>query len=281
MVPRCRASVLVCLFLFIVLAASSVGARGSRDAAALADEAIQLPARPLPDGAAIQIDGKVIDEAWLAVEPYSTFTQTDPIEGEPASERTEVRVLFDRVNLYIGVICFDSEPGKIVVSQSRRDADLTETDAIIIVVDTFNDNQNAFVFGTNPLGIEYDGQVSGEGQTSAVSSSTSGTSGSQRGTIGSLNLNWDGDWTVKSTISARGWETEILIPFKTLRYPTGTAKTWGFNVKRNIRRKNEQVFLAPVTRGFDIYRVSAAAFGPVPATRDRRPWAAGCDAPRR
>jgi len=73
--------------------------------------------------------------------------------------------------------------GQIVVSQSRRDADLTETDAIILVLDTFNDNQNAFVFGTNPLGIEYDGQVSGEGQASAVSSSLSGTSGSQRGTI--------------------------------------------------------------------------------------------------
>ena len=102
-------------------------------------EATQLAARYLPDGATLQIDGRVTDEAWLAVEPYTTFTQTDPIEGAPASERTEVRVLFDKANLYIGVICFDSEPGKIVVSQSRRDADLTETDAIIMVLDTFND----------------------------------------------------------------------------------------------------------------------------------------------
>jgi hypothetical protein len=241
-------------------AASPVWARGPREPAEQAVEAIQLTASRLTDGAApLQIDGKVTDEAWLAVEPYSTFTQTDPIEGEPATERTEVRVVFDRANLYIGVICFDSEPGKIVVSQSRRDADLTETDAIIIVLDTFNDNQNAFVFGTNPLGIEYDGQVSGEGQTSGVASSTSGTSGSQRGTIGSLNLNWDGDWRVKSSITERGWETEIAIPFKTLRYATGSNRTWGFNIKRNIRRKNEQVYMSSVGRGFDIYRVSSAA----------------------
>ena len=101
-----------------------------------------------------------------------------PIEGAPASERTEVRVLFDKSHLYIGVIAFDSEPSKIVVTQSRRDADITESDAIIVVLDTFNDNQNAFVFGTNPLGIEYDGQVAGEGQTSAISQNQSGTTGS-------------------------------------------------------------------------------------------------------
>src|SRR5437867_9811361 len=165
----------------IALFTVPVAAHRALDAGAEADP-VQVSAVRLPDGVAPPIlDGRVVDEAWLKVEPHSTFTQTDPIEGAPASERTEVRVLFDKANLYIGVICFDSEPGKIVVSQSRRDADLTETDAIIMVLDTFNDNQNAFVFATNPLGIEYDGQVSGEGQTSAVSSSPSGTSGSQRG----------------------------------------------------------------------------------------------------
>src|SRR4029079_16313576 len=116
-----------------------------------------------------------------------------------------------------------------MVNQSRRDADLTETDAIIFVLDTFNDNQNAFVFGTNPLGIEYDGQVSGEGRTSGTSQNQqSGTGGSQRGPIGSLNLSWDGEWSVKSSVTERGWEAEIAIPFKTLRYPTGSNKTWGF-----------------------------------------------------
>ncbi len=246
-----------CVLPFIVLTLSSVRAHGALEAGA---ELVQLAAVPVLDGVPPPtIDGKVVDEVWLKVEPYSTFTQTDPIEGAPASERTEVRVAFDKDNLYIGVICFDSEPDKIIVNQSRRDADLTETDAIILVLDTFNDNQNAFVFGTNPIGIEYDGQVSGEGQTSGISQSQSGTGGSQRGTIGSLNLNWDGDWRVKTSVTERGWEAEMAIPFKTLRYPTGINKTWGFNVKRNIRRKNEQVYLSPVQRGFDIYRVSSAA----------------------
>src|SRR5262245_4148188 len=215
----------------------------------------ELTAVRLSEGASAPVvDGRVNDEAWLTVTPYDSFTQTDPIEGAPATERTEVRVLFDKSHIYIGVICFDSEPSKIIVNQSQRDADLTETDGIILVLDTFNDNQNAFVFGTNPLGIEYDGQVSGEGQTSGNSQNQSGSRGSQRGTISSLNLNWDGDWKVKSAITDRGWETELAIPFKTLRYPTGEGRTWGFNVKRNIRRKNEQVYLSPVLRGFDVYR---------------------------
>jgi len=249
------ARAVVCVLL--VAAASPVSAGGQRPAV---PDAIQIAARPLADGAAAPVvDGRITDEAWLKVEPYTNFIQTDPIEGAPASERTEVRVVFDKSTLYIGVVAFDSEPGRIVVNQSRRDADITEEDAIIVVLDTFNDSQNAFVFGTNPLGIEYDGQVSGEGQTSGTAVFTSGTSGSQRGGISAFNPNWDGDWVVKSAVTSRGWETEIAIPFKTLRYQTGADRTWGFNVKRNIRRKNEQVFLSPVTRGFDIYRVSSAA----------------------
>ena len=111
------------------------------------------------------IDGRVNDQVWQSVAPYTTFTQQDPIEGAPASERTEVRVIVGKGNVYVGIIAFDSDPSKIIVSQSRRDASLTETDSVVMVFDTFNDNQNAFVFGTNPLGIEYDGQVAREGQT--------------------------------------------------------------------------------------------------------------------
>ena len=205
------------------------------------------------------IDGRVNDAVWQTVQPYATFTQQDPIEGAPASEKTEVRVLVGKGNLYISVIAFDSDPSKIIVSQARRDASLSETDSIVMVLDTFNDNQNAFVFGTNPLGIEYDGQVAREGQSSGVSVGGGGAAGTQRGGISAFNPNWDGDWSVKSQITDRGWETEMAIPLKTLRYQTGTDQTWGFNVMRNIRHKNEQVYLAPIPRGFDIYRVSLAA----------------------
>ena len=234
---------------------TSVAVSSSRAADVLQVAATRLTDQAVPPA----VDGRVNDEAWLNIAPYDNFTQQDPIEGAPASERTEVRVIFDKSNVYIGIICFDSEPGKIIVNQSRRDADLTETDAVIVVFDTFNDNQNAFVFGTNPLGIEYDGQVSGEGQTSGITQGQSGTSGSQRGTISAFNANWDGDWRVKASVTERGWEAEMAIPLKTLRYATGDNRTWGFNVKRNIRRKNEQVYLSPIQRGFDVYRVSSAA----------------------
>ena len=226
------------------------------------------------------IDGRVNEALWQTVQPYSTFTQQDPIEGAPASERTEVRVVVGHGNVYIGIIAFDSDPSKIIVSQSRRDGSLTETDSIVMVLDTFNDNQNAFVFGTNPLGIEYDGQVAREGQTSGVAFTGGGGAGTQRGGISAFNPNWDGDWTVQSQITDRGWETELAIPLKTLRYQTGTNQTWGFNVLRNIRHKNEQAYLAPIPRGYDIYRVSLAAKMSgldLPARRDIKliPYALG------
>jgi hypothetical protein len=226
------------------------------------------------------IDGRVNDAIWQSVQPYTSFTQQDPIEGAPASEKTEVRIIVGKGNVYVSVIAFDSDPSKIIVSQARRDASLNETDSVVMVFDTFNDNQNAFVFGTNPLGIEYDGQVAREGQSSGVSLGAGTAAGTQRGGISAFNPNWDGDWTVKSQITERGWETEMAIPLKTLRYQTGTNRTWGFNVVRNIRHKNEQVYLAPIPRGFDIYRVSLAAKMSgldLPARRDIKliPYALG------
>jgi len=217
-----------------------------------------LVADRLADGAAEPvIDGRVVEDVWRSAVAYTDFTQQDPSEGAPATERTEVRVLVGRGNLFISVICFDTDPSRIIASQSRRDATLTDVDSIIVALDTFNDSQNAFIFGTNALGIQYDGQVASEGQTSGVQSSAGASTG--RGGIGAFNANWDGDWDVKAQVTERGWEAEMIIPLQTLRYPTGVDRTWGFNVMRNIRHKNEQVYLAPIPRGFDIYRVSMAA----------------------
>jgi len=124
---------------------------------AAAQQVPQLTVGRLSDGQRPEIDGRVDENVWSLAEPFSTFTQQEPNEGEPATERTDLRFLVDRGTLYIGIVCHDSTPDAIVVSQSRRDADLTETDSIQILLDTFNDGQNAFVFGTNPFGIEYDG----------------------------------------------------------------------------------------------------------------------------
>jgi hypothetical protein len=208
------------------------------------------------------IDGRVDEPVWAHAQPFTEFVQQDPNEGEPATERTEIRFLLDRQNLYIAVVCFDSAPQNILVSQNRRDADLDDTDSIRILLDTFNDGQNAFIFGTNPFGIEYDGQVMAEGQT--------GQGGAARG---GLNVNWDADWTVRTQMTGRGWEAEFSIPLKTLRYNPGEDRTWGVNAQRNIRRKNEQSFLAPVPRGYNLQRVSVAGKLQglsLPARRDLR-----------
>ncbi len=202
--------------------------------------------RTAVDGGPV-IDGRVDEEVWATAELFAAFVQQEPNEGQPASERTEIRFLIDQRNLYIAVICFDSEPDNILVSQSRRDADLADTDSIRVLLDTFNDGQNAFVFGTNPFGIEYDGQVMAEGQT-----------GQGGGGAAGFNVNWDADWTVRTQMTQRGWEAEFAIPLKTLRYDPGEDRTWGVNAMRNIRRKNEQVFLSPVPRGYSLQRVSVA-----------------------
>jgi len=225
-----------------------------------------------------RIDGRVDEAVWAGAEPASGFVQQQPDEGQPSSERTEVRVLYDTRALYLGIVCFDSQPDRIVVTQGRRDADLANTDSVQIVLDTFDDDQNAFLFGTNPLGIEHDGQIAAEGHTGGVLGAAGaqtgfGAGGAQRGQLLGYNKNWDGDWTVRAQVTQRGWEAELLIPLKTLRYNGGTDRRWGINVMRTIRRKNEQAFLAPIPRAYNIYRVSLAGdlVGlDLPARRDLR-----------
>ena len=204
-------------------------------------------------------DGIVNDAAWQLIEPATDFVQQQPEEGVKATEKTEVRFGFDDKNLYIGVICFDSRPNDIVVTQNRRDGNLTESDSIQIVLDSFHDKHNGFIFGTSPAGIEYDAQVSKGGQGDANAGRPTGNAGSvQNPGAAALNLNWDAVWTVKSQITARGWESEMVIPFETLRYLPGKDKTWGLQIQRNLRRRNEQSFWSPVSRAFELTQLDAA-----------------------
>ena len=205
------------------------------------------------------IDGEVqTDEAWRTAAPVTEFWQTTPREGDPVSERTEVRVLYDDENLYFGVVCFDRSPEGIIVSDSRRDASLTETDSFQIILDTFRDRQNGFVFGTNPAAIEYDGQVSREGQGVGMFGGGGGGPRQRGGSGGGFNLNWDGSWRVETRVTEIGWSAEFAIPFQTLRYGSGEEQSWGINFQRNIRRRNENAFWAPVPRQFNLYRLSYA-----------------------
>ncbi len=198
--------------------------------------------------AAPTIDGDIVnDPAWASVTPATGFTQQQPIEGLPATQNTEVYMGFSETALYIGVIAYDDQPSRIVVADSRRDSDLEETDSFQVVIDGFQDRQNGFVFGTNPAGIQYDGQVVNEG-----------SGGGFGGGGGAFNLNWDAPWVVKSKIGDYGWSAEMEIPFSSLRYNGRGGRDWGINFQRNIRRNNEVVYWSPIERQFNLYRISEA-----------------------
>ncbi len=211
------------------------------------------------------IDGDVLnDPAYAGAVPVTGFVQSRPFEGEPASERTEVRIVYTADTLYFGVICYTEDASTIIAADSRRDSDLTETDSFQIVLDTYLDRQNGFVFGTNPAGVEYDGQVTSEGQGSGRFGGGGGGGGrpgntrQQGGSGGGFNLNWDGAWQVVTAVTDIGWTAEIAIPFTTLRYPLSDVQNWGMNFQRNIRARNEQAYWSPLPRQYNINRISLA-----------------------
>jgi hypothetical protein len=195
------------------------------------------------------LDGNVIDDdAWNVLEPATGFWQIQPYDGQPASQETEVFIGFSGDALYIGVLAHDDDPDGIVVSQSRRDADVDDTDAFLVVIDGMLDRQNGYVFATTPAGLQHDGQVVREG----VGGQTS------FGQAGGYNKNWDAPWDVVSQIHDGGWSAEFRIPFSTLRYASGEDQVWGINFQRNIRRNNEIAFWSPLDRNRDLFRVSEA-----------------------
>jgi hypothetical protein len=238
------------------------------------------------------LDGRLDEPTWQAAGVLSGFVQRVPFDGQPASEPTEVRVLSDESAIYVGVWLFDSDPSRIVDGESIRDANMDESDAVLLILDTFRDRRNGFVFGTNPSGIEYDGQVVNEGEGGGGGGAGPGGGGAggprqQGGAGGGFNRNWDGSWEVATSRDERGWYAEFRIPFSTLRY--GDAQEWGLNVERRIRRHNEESLWSPVARQFSLYRVSSAGAlqGLTPPTRrhatvtpyvlgsTNRDWAAG------
>ena len=214
--------------------------------------------RALPVDQAPVIDGDILgDPAWAAVEPLTGFRQSAPDEGQPASERTEVRVVFTEDTIYFGVVLFDDDPSGIIMTDSRRDSSMNNADSFQMVLDTFSDKQNGFVFGTTPAGQEYDGQVTDEGGGRSLFGGGGG-GGFSRGSGSGFNLNWDGAWQVQTAITDIGWSAEFAIPFRTIRYPARENQSWGVNFQRNIRRRNETSYWAALPRQYNLYRVSMA-----------------------
>jgi hypothetical protein len=212
----------------------------------LTQDAISTPtARAVRLGETPVIDGVVLaDSAWSQLQPIEDFTQQRPREGAPGTRKTSVYIGFSDSALYVGVVCYDEDPQAIIVTNKRRDANLNNTDSFRMVIDAFQSNQTGLVFGTNPTGLEYDGQVANEGAS--------------RFGPGGLDLNYDTTWTVEARIGEHGWSAEMEIPFTSLRYGDKDIQAWGFNFERTIRRDNEVVYWSPLSRQYGINRLSQA-----------------------
>ena len=191
----------------------------------------------------INLDGVLDEAAWVQAERGTAFVQREPFQGAPATEQTFVQVVYTKDTLYIGIRALDADPSGIIAKDMVRDGSgdgrwtgkLESDDSVIILLDTFHDRRNAFYFETNPLAARVDALITDEGRD--------------------RNFEWDGVWNTAVSRSEEGWSAELEIPFNTLRFNPAND-TWGMNVRRVIRRKNEEVYWAPIMRDADMYRVS-------------------------
>ncbi|MBI3940686.1 MAG: carbohydrate binding family 9 domain-containing protein [Acidobacteria bacterium] len=185
----------------------------------------------------IKVDGVLDETAWREAGAISDFVQQEPKVDEPATEKTEVRLILSGGALYVGVECFDSEAGKIIARERRRDNNLRDDDRFEIVLDTFHDHRNAFYFVTNPLGTRFDALITDEGVD--------------------VNREWDERWWVEARMTPRGWTLEFEIPLAILR-ASPEQDVWGINFQRFIRRKTEIAFWTGWNRDFSFVQVSQA-----------------------
>ncbi len=199
----------------------------------------ELRALPVRD---IHIDGSLDEAAWASVSPITEFIQSEPDEGLPATQRTEIRIAFDGTNLYIGAEMFDTDPAGIVPGGLERDSPgilFEEMDALGVTLDTYLDRRSSFIFFVNPAGGIKDGQGTDDGRY--------------------RDYGWDGVVDVKTTVHERGWTVEMAIPWRTLRFdPSLPDQRWGMNVMRRIRRRNEVSYWAPLDRRNRVFLMSQA-----------------------
>ena len=183
----------------------------------------------------VTLDGILQEPVWATADSIDDFRQREPLEGSSATERTVVRVAHDAAALYIAVRCDDSNMRGVRASQLHRDADLSSDDNVRLLIDSFDDRRSAFVFGTNPNGAMWDAQFSG---------------------VDDVNENWNGVWAVAVSRDSAGWTAEFRIPLLALRFHAGTNTEFGFNVRRFIRRKNEEDLWRSYGRAQGLYHLA-------------------------
>jgi hypothetical protein len=176
------------------------------------------------------VDGRLDDPVYREVPPIGDFIQEEPNNNQPATEKTQVWVFFDEKNLYISARCWDSHPERIVANEMRRDNQgIFNSDHFAVVIDTFYDRRTGFLFSTNAVGGRREQQIN---------SATN------------LNIDWNGVWDTKGSQDAGGWTTEIVVPFKSLRFKTSGPQVWGINFRRRLVAKNEYDFLTLIPRSY-------------------------------
>ena len=151
----------------------------------------------------ISLDGRLDEPAWELASPATDFIQWGPRPGEPATEQTDVRFLYDDDNLYVGFISFDSDPASLVVSELQEDFNFSQSDNVALVLDSLHDRRSAFQFGVSPAGAKRDSQLSNNSQ---------------------FNNDWDGVWDAKTSTNDEGWIAEFVIPFTTLRFSQSRSR---------------------------------------------------------
>jgi len=193
-------------------------------------------ATPRLADANIHVDGVLDDDAWQQAAVLGSFTQYDPVEGIPASQKTEVLVLVDGDAIYFGVKAFDDKPGGIRATMAERDGFDRSDDYIRFILDTFDDQRRAYVFTVNPLGVQQDGIWN------------EGGGGGGRGHMGPpIDDNPDFLWASAGELADWGYQLEVRIPLKSLRFPDLPEQSWGLQVIRKISRNGYQESWAPIS----------------------------------
>ncbi len=178
------------------------------------------------------------DRAWNNAPEITFFRQREPFEGRPATEKTSVRVLYDKHALYFLINCHDSEPRRVVATELRRDADLGVDDYFTILISPNHDGRNGYEFSVNPLGTQADSLIADQGRVN--------------------DSNWDGIWSSSARIDENGWTAFVTIPFSTLNFKASQDVTLGVNFRRFVRRKNEEDLWQSYLRIYGLERISQA-----------------------
>jgi hypothetical protein len=228
------------LTLFLLAAAAPALAQSAAPVLTVGESGITVRATRI--AAPMTIDGRLDEAVYEQVPAITEYIQQEPKEGAPVSERTESWVMFDDANLYIVCRCWDTHPERIVANDMRRDStNIRQNDNFGVVLDTFHDKRNGFLFYVSPVGGMFDAVTSDERIN---------------------NADWNTVWEAKTTRFPGGWIAELAIPFKSLRYGPGREQVWGINLRRTIRAKNEYAYITPLKRSWGIialFRTSAAA----------------------